>query len=341
MKSKATIQHELRALGIRPRDLVMVHASLKATGAVEGGPSTIVAALREAVGPEGTLMAYASWDRSPYEETLNGTQMPEEVRRNWPPFDPATAKTYRGFGLLNQFLVELPGALRSAHPDASMVAIGPLARYLIEPHRLGEAFGAGSPLDRFIQRRGKVLLLGAGLDAVTVLHYAEAVADIPAKRRVTYEMPVLDPDGQTVWQAAEEFDSNGILDCFAIEGQPDGVETIANAYVALGRHAEGQVGSAHCYLFDARDIVSFGISYLEQNVRLPPSAATATVGGCAVSRATRAGRTVSALAPEPVGQRVPSAQMSAKQTEQADDDKVNGDDVVKQPRHGKNQDACD
>ena len=277
MKSKTTITHELRALGIRARDLVMVHASLKATGAVEGGPSTLVAALLEAVSPDGTLMGYASWDRSPYEETLNGAQMNEEVRRNWPPFDPRTARTYRGFGLLNQFLVEFPGALRSAHPDASMVAIGPLAGYLTEPHRLGEAFGAGSPLDRFIQRGGKVLLLGAGLDAVTVLHYAEAIADIPAKRRVTYEMPLLAPDGQTVWERAEDFDSNGILDCFAIEGQPDGVETIANAYVALGRHTEGQVGSAHCYLFDAQDIVAFGVSYLEKNFRLPPSASTATV----------------------------------------------------------------
>lgn len=33
--------------------------------------------------------------------------------------------------------------------------------------------------------------------------------------------------------------------------------------------------------------------------------------------------------------------MCAKQTEQANDDKVNGDDVVKKPRHGKNQDSSD
>lgn len=263
MHTETALAADLRRLGIRPGDLVMVHASLKAIGPVDGGAKAVVAALRGAVGPDGTLMGYASWDRSPYEETLNGARLSDEQRRAWPPFDPASAGTYRGFGLLNQFLVETPGARRSAHPDASMVAVGRLAAALTEPHRLGEALGKGSPLERFVENGGKVLLLGAPLDSVTVLHYAEAIADIPGKRRVTYEMPMLGPDGQVVWQRAEEFDSNGILDRFAVEGEPDAVETIAEAYVALGRHREGLVGSARCRLIEARDIVAFGVAYLE------------------------------------------------------------------------------
>ncbi len=93
----------------------MVHASLKAIGPVEGGAETVVAALRSAVGPTGTVMGYASSDRSPYEETLNGARLDDEARRTWLPFDPATAGTYRGFGLLNQFLVQAParGAART------------------------------------------------------------------------------------------------------------------------------------------------------------------------------------------------------------------------------------
>jgi aminoglycoside N3'-acetyltransferase len=77
-------------------------------------------------------------------------------------------------------------------------------------------------------------------------------------------MPLLGPNGQTVWERAEDFDSNGILDCFANDGEMDAVETIARAYVALRRHQEGRVANANCYLFDAPDIVSFGNSYLEQ-----------------------------------------------------------------------------
>jgi aminoglycoside 3-N-acetyltransferase-2 len=102
------------------------------------------------------------------------------------------------------------------------------------------------------------------------LHYAEAIADIPGKRRVTYEMPMVGSDGELVWKTATDFDSNGILDCFAIEGKPDAVETIANAYVKLGRHRNGIVGCAHCYLFDAQDIVSFGVTYLEKHFGTAP-----------------------------------------------------------------------
>ncbi|HDK5188857.1 TPA: AAC(3) family N-acetyltransferase, partial [Staphylococcus aureus] len=104
--------------------------------------------------------------------------------------------TYRGFGLLNQFLVQAPGARRSAHPDASMVAVGPLAETLTEPHELGHALGEGSPVERFVRLGGKALLLGAPLNSVTALHYAEAVADIPNKRWVTYEMPMLGRNGE-------------------------------------------------------------------------------------------------------------------------------------------------
>jgi len=185
--------------------------------------------------------------------------MDEKLRRNWPPFDPGTSAAYRGFGMLNQFLVQNRSTRRSAHPDASMVAIGPLVEILTEPQCLGQALGKGSPLERFVRLGGKVLLLGAPLASVTALHYAEAIANIPGKRRVTYEMPLLGPDGQTIWELTEDFDSNGILDCFAVDGQPDAVETIARAYIALERHQIGRVGDAFSYLFDAQDIVSFGV----------------------------------------------------------------------------------
>ncbi|AQZ53878.1 aminoglycoside 3-N-acetyltransferase [Martelella mediterranea] len=258
------IAQQLADLGVRSGDLLMVHASLKAVGPVLSGAGGLLQGLLSAIGPGGTVMGYAAWDRSPYEETLNGATLSEEERSNWPAFDPANANVYPGFGMFNAVLASQPGAKRSAHPDSSMVAIGPLAETLVSPHALGDAFGPRSPVDRFIALRGKVLLLGAPLDAVTVLHYAEAVADIPGKRRVRYEMPLLDADGHKVWQKTEEWDSNGILDCYAIEGEPDAVERITRDYVATRKPARGKVGNADCYLFAARDIVNFGIEWLER-----------------------------------------------------------------------------
>lgn len=266
--SAGALTEALQALGIEPGDLVMVHASLRAVGPVAGGAEAVLTALLAAVGPTGTLMAMVSWDHSPYDATLNGVRLSQDERQAWPAFNPATAPPYRGWGYLNSVICRHPQVRRSAHPDSSMAAIGPIAEALVSEHPLGSAYGPDSPIERFIAQRGKVLLLGAPLDAITVLHYSEAIAEIPQKRRVTYEMPVRDADGAKVWVAVEDWDSNGITDQFAAaseHGGWDAVETIARAYVGLERHTEGRVGRAHCYLFDAQDIVRFGVAYLERH----------------------------------------------------------------------------
>ena len=260
--SRATIISDLAALGVRPGDTVMVHASLRRVGPVCGGPAALAEGLLEAVGPAGTLLAYVAWDRSPYEETLNGAVMPPEVRAAWPTFDPETAGVYLGFGALNVYLAKLPGARRSGHPDASMLAIGAAAEHLAAEHPLESAYGPGSPLERFLELEGKVLLLGAQPDALTVLHYAEAIAPIPHKRRVSYEMPVLDAQGRPEWRRVEDFDSNGVLDIYAAEGGPDAVERIGREYLRRDRHREGRVGAAAAQLIDARDLVRFGVAWL-------------------------------------------------------------------------------
>lgn len=261
--TRQRICEDLAGLGIAPGDVVMVHASLRALGPTVGGPATVVAALCDALGSDGTLLAYVSWDRSPYDETLGDGRLTPEERAAWPAFISASAGAYRGFGLLNDYILMHPDVRRSAHPDASMAAIGHDAAWFVSDHPFGNPYGPGSPLEKFLQRRGRVLLLGAPLDAVTVLHFAEAVADIPGKRRVSYEMPVVNENGEKVWVRTEEFDSNGILDCYARDGEPDAVELITRAYVTEGRHGSGPVGAAQCYLFDAPDLVDFGIRWLE------------------------------------------------------------------------------
>jgi len=52
--------------------------------------------------------------------------------------------------LLNEFLCEVPGAVRSGHPDASIVIIGEQAREVIAEHRLGHGDGPGSTLEHLV-----------------------------------------------------------------------------------------------------------------------------------------------------------------------------------------------
>ena len=58
---KERLLADLRALGIRPADLVMVHGSLRKLGLArtvygEGGADLLLDGLEEAVGPDGTLL---------------------------------------------------------------------------------------------------------------------------------------------------------------------------------------------------------------------------------------------------------------------------------------------
>ena len=252
---------QLRALGLRAGDLVLVHTSLRAIGPLVGGPSTLLAALLECLGPQGTLAAYVSWQHSSYDATLAGRELTPRQQRDWPVFDPANAPAYDGFGQFNRFVCAHPHVRRSAHPDASVAAIGRLAADLTAQHPLVDGYGPASPFGRFVQWKGRVLMLGAPPGTVTLLHHAEAIARIPGKRRVRYRVPV-QVNGERCWREAEEFDTNALLDAFVHSGF-DPIEGMATDYAAQGHGLRGRVGEASSWLFEAPDLVAYGVRWLE------------------------------------------------------------------------------
>lgn len=54
---------------------------------------------------------------------------------------------------------------------------------------------------------GKVLMVGAPLDTMTLLHHAEHLARIPGKRVIRYEVPFASGGGGVDWRMVEEFDT--------------------------------------------------------------------------------------------------------------------------------------
>ena len=57
------LARHLRELGVEPGDVLVVHSSFRAVGPVEGGPTALILALMDAVGPEGTLVMPSMTDR--------------------------------------------------------------------------------------------------------------------------------------------------------------------------------------------------------------------------------------------------------------------------------------
>lgn len=246
----------LRDLGVARGDMVMMHASVKAVGRVMGGPNVIIQAVLDVLTPDGTLMMYAGWNDIP---DFVGGLPPDERQRyldEHPPFDPATARAVRDHSILAEFFRTWPGAQRSLNAEASMAAVGAKAEWLTRDHPSDYGYGPGSPLAKLVEAGGKVLMLGAPLDTITLLHYAENRANLRHKAVVRYSYPVL-RDGQKVWIDVEDFNTGDPHDDYSFEG-------IAGDYLAAGHGRRGKVGDADTYLFDAADLVRYAIDWLEE-----------------------------------------------------------------------------
>lgn len=246
----------------------MVHCRMSALGHVVGGAETIVSALLDALGPDGTLMAYTGWQDEPPEDldALDG-----EARRihleEHPPYDPRVALSRRDHGRLPEALRTWPGACHSGHPEAGVTAIGPLAEALTGEHSYDDAYGAGTPYARLVELGGRVAVLGAPLDTVTLVHHAEAIAQVPGKRQVSYGMPVIEKNsGERLWRTFSDIDtSEGALPYERVLGAEDYVEHIARSALASGAGTSGAVGEATAYLFEARDLVEHAVGWIERN----------------------------------------------------------------------------
>ncbi len=240
--SRATIADQLRTLGVKEGGVLLVHTSFRATRPVEGGPAGLIAALRDALGPAGTLV------------------MPSWSGEEDDPFDPLTTPVPLSLGVVADTFWRLPGVLRSDHSQAFAAAGPEAARITADPLPLPPHIPA-SPVGRVHDLDGQVLLLGVGHDADTTLHLAELLADVP------YRMPTYCTElrnGRPVRIDYEENDHCCERFAFADEWLR-----------ARGLQSEGRVGHAHARLARARDIVGVALGHLARDLLLflhPPSA---------------------------------------------------------------------
>ncbi len=250
---RSLLARDLEKLGLKPGEVAMVHCRMSALGCVIGGAETVVRALLDVLGPEGTLLAYTGWQDEP-PESLD--ELDEESKRLYleehPAYDPRISLARRDHGRIPETLRTRPGARHSGHPEAGVAAVGGLAEALTADHSYNDAYRADTPYAWLVEAGGKVIMLGAPLDTVTLVHHAEAVAQLPGKRRVSYGAPVI-MNGERVWRAFSDIDtSEGALPYEQVLGERDYVEHIARAALAAGAGHSAKVGEATAYLLGLR-----------------------------------------------------------------------------------------
>ena len=240
----------------------MVHASVRAVGKVAGGPDEIHLAIKDALTPNGTMLMYASCPEY-VDEVGRGNLTAEqeaEILEKLPAFDPETARAARDNGTLVEFFRTYPGA-RVNHHVARFVAWGRHTDFLFSRQPWNYAFGPESPLERFVNIDGKILMLGSDHDTVTFLHYAEHVGDFPGKRVARFKVPVLE-NGTRIWRRMEEF--NTAADGVHANWPDRFFARIIDGFLAKTGNVGGLVGGATSYLLPGRDLLDFALPVMQR-----------------------------------------------------------------------------
>ena len=129
MTSREIILNDLKALGIKEGDVLIVHSSLSSMGNVEGGANTVIEALTDALGAEGTLLFPAFTYREVNESGCYD-------HNNTPVCVGTIPETFR----------KMEGVVRSLHPTHSVAARGKYAVEMTKDHEKSDTpMGEGSP----------------------------------------------------------------------------------------------------------------------------------------------------------------------------------------------------
>ena len=171
--SGAEVSAALKRVGVQKGNLLLVHTTASSCSHVQGGATTIIKALREAVGENGTILFpnFASCFIMPGEHMESGS---------YHPFDASDPDPICSQKLSKALLHDFPEAVWSRHSTDSWVGFGSLAKEYLERQESNEMPASENSLMAFALRNGgKILHYGFAPDFTVFLHYLEKRFHLP------------------------------------------------------------------------------------------------------------------------------------------------------------------
>lgn len=161
----------LRRVGVQPGDGLLVHTAIQFLGRPQGGIGIYLQALSSALGlpDQGTLAVPAFNFGFAKGQAYDPTRTPAE-----------------GMGVFPEFVRRQPNTLRTRHPMQSLAIIGKHAAELTQ-RDTPSAFDPGSAFERMLELDFKLLLLGADIQAASIVHYSEQRANVPYRYWKSFE----------------------------------------------------------------------------------------------------------------------------------------------------------
>ena len=248
MPQEYTKQHllqQLRDMGIKSTDKLLVHSSMKSVGLVGGGADTLIDALMEAV-QDGLLMMPAhTWK-----------QMSEEYSL----FDPETEPVC--VGIVPELFRKRPGVVRSLHPTHSMAVYGKGAEeYIQGEENMTTPCAPEGCWGRLREVKAKILLIGVTHARNTFIHSIEESYNVP--ERFTAEpvrFQIKQPDASVkevaVYRHYNQKEAH-------ISEMYDKMEA---GYEDAGAAKKVRLGEAQCILCDAEKLFEVTGRILEKEI---------------------------------------------------------------------------
>lgn len=253
------IAHDLRAAcGIRPGDILIVHASMKSIGHVRGGPAVVIRALQQAVGETGTLLMPTFTD-PPDDGVCDLRHAPSRT------------------GLITETFRTAADVRRSQHPTHSVSAWGRRRDQLLTDHAGTSGLGVGSPLHKAAQAGARVLMIGCDVTRCSVVHVAEAIHRVPYLGRAWY--PGYD-------RTLTMIDARGRPHRVPPRDQPGDSSQfvkVQHRMLQSGRARYARLGQARCLTFTASDALDAAAQLLSED----PLAFLCTSRRCSYCTAAR------------------------------------------------------
>ena len=234
----------LRTIGIKKGDILLAHSSLKGFGYVDGGADTVIDALLETVGNEGTVML----------PTITGT------REHGPDFPPIldVRNTPCWTGLIPETFRKRPDAVRSLNPTHSVSAIGAHVPLLQSDHiNSYTPCDEHSPYQKNAEAGGKILFLGVDMRCSTTLHACEEIAAVP------YHLQKKDTPCVVI--DAEGIRHEVVMRLHSWFGPERNFPVIEDELLRRGVLKKGRIGDAVIAVMDAAPAIDFVVAQLRKD----------------------------------------------------------------------------
>ena len=246
--TKQQLIDDLRKIGLKSGDSVLVHCSMSKIGYLQDGANTIIDALSETIGENGTLL-FPSFPA----KGRNKDYLEQNLR-----FD--CKNTPSRMGVVTESFRTSNGVFRSLHPTDSVCAKGPLAEYYTNSH-LGQLtpYNEFSPFRKLCNKGGKILMLGTTLNgACTNLHTLEDAVEFkfPVYDKKLYKVTIIDSEGHLIEVQTKVHNPE-----YSAKRNCDALKPIFEQENIL---VDGIIGEAKSMLIDANAMLDTMIKYYNE-----------------------------------------------------------------------------